>query len=205
MNNVITVSFLDDSKAYEGLTLLKELDGQKQLSLAEGAVVFRREDGQIETKDVIGDNVLVGTATGGVVGLIIGILGGPIGVLVGGATGVLVGSLFDAHDDDQTDSALAMIGRSVEVGRATVLAQVGEQSPDVLDAAMAPLGGVVLRRSVDDVEGEIAAAEHAQRAAKRAARKELVDRRREQAKETIRAKLQELKAKLRHPIASAGN
>ncbi|HEY2602974.1 MAG TPA: DUF1269 domain-containing protein [Thermoleophilaceae bacterium] len=206
MDSVIAVTFGENSKAYDALTKLKEMDDQRQVSLSEAAVVVRREDGQLDTKDVVGDDGLTGTASGGIVGLIIGILGGPFGVLLGGAMGLLIGSLFDIDDDEETDSVLAELGRTVQVGRSTLLAQVGEQSPEVLDAAMAELGGTILRRDVDDVEAEIAAAEEAQRAAKRAARKELRDQRRSQAKEKIHAKIEELKAKLhRHPVGAGSS
>jgi uncharacterized membrane protein len=203
MDSVIVVNFGEDSKAYDALTKLKELDGQRQIDLAEAVVVVRREDGQIETKDRVGDESLTGTGTGGIIGLVIGILGGPLGVLLGGATGVLIGSLFDLDDEDETDSVLGELGRSVKVGRTSLLAEVEEQSPEVVDTAMAELGGTMVRRDVDDVEAEIAAAEDAQRAAKRAARKELHEKRRAQAKEKIQAKIEELKAKLhRHPVGA---
>jgi hypothetical protein len=42
-------------------------------------------------------------------------------------------------------------------GQTVVLAEVDEQNDEVVDQAMARLGGRVLRRSVDDVEAEIAA------------------------------------------------
>jgi hypothetical protein len=69
---------------------------------------------------------------------------------------------------------------------------------------MARLGGTVLRRPAGDVEAEVAAAEHAQREAKRKARKELLHARHEKHMEHIRAKLAELMAKLhRHKKAAA--
>ena len=37
--------------------------------------VLRHEDGHIETKDEIGDSQFAGTATGSIVGVIIGVLG----------------------------------------------------------------------------------------------------------------------------------
>src|SRR5215472_16992829 len=93
--NVLTISFHDDANAYEALTQLKELDSQGQLGLRGAAVVTRGEDGQLVQKDEIADSNFEGTTSGGIIGLLIGILGGPVGVLVGGATGVLIGSLFD--------------------------------------------------------------------------------------------------------------
>jgi len=205
--NVIAVTFAEDSKAYDALTAIKELDSQGQIELIGGAVVSRGEDGRVDAKDTIGDDGYTGTATGGVIGLLIGILGGPLGVLIGGATGLLIGSLFDAEDDDDTRSVLTDLSRTVQVGRDALLAEVIEQSVEVIDTAMSRLDGEVLRRSVEDVEAEIAAAEDAQRAAKRAARKHLHDQRREQLKERIREKIEALKAKLhrRHATAASGS
>jgi uncharacterized membrane protein len=194
--NVIVVGFADDSTAYAALTTLKELDSQGQLRLVEGAVVTRGDDGHVNVKDQVGDDMLVGTASGGLIGLIIGVLGGPLGVLIGGATGLLVGSLYDLDDADETDSVLSEVSKTVQIGRNAVLAQVVEQSPEVVDAAMARMSGTVVRRSVYDVEGEIAAAEEAQREAKKEARKKLREARLEKHREEAHAKVEDLKAKL---------
>ena len=144
-----------------------------------------------------------GTAAGGMIGLLVGIIGGPLGVLLGGATGVLVGSLFDIDDVETTESVLSDISKQVHPTRTAVLAQVTEQSPEVIDTAMARLGGEVMRRPVVDVEQEIAAAQEAQRKAKREARKELQQARLEKHKEDAHAKVEELKSKLRRPKAGA--
>jgi uncharacterized membrane protein len=194
--NVVVVDFTDDDSAYEALTTLKELDSQGQIKVVDAAVVTRGDDGHIETKDQVGDDNLVGTASGGIVGLLIGILGGPFGVLLGGATGLLIGSLYDMEDADDTDSVLSEVSKTVQTGRNAVLAQVVEQSPEVVDTAMARLSGTVVRRPVYEVENEIAAAQEAQREAKKAARKKLRDARHEKRQEEAHAKVQELKAKL---------
>ena len=202
--NVIAVTFAEDSNAYEAMTALKELDSQRQIDVAGAAVVVRDEDGRVEVKDEVADGSYSGTVGGGLVGLLIGIIGGPLGVLLGGATGVLVGSLFDAHDDDDTESALSDVSRSVRVGRTALLADVSEQGTEVIDHAMRDLGGEVLRRTVEDVEAEVAATEKAQRNAKREARKQLLQARHDKHKDEIHAKIEELKAKLHlHKKASA--
>jgi uncharacterized membrane protein len=205
MENVLAVSFGEDSKAYEALSSLKELDDQDQVDLAAAAVVVRGEDGHIDVKDQVGDDDLVGTATGGVVGLLIGILGGPFGVLLGGAVGLLAGSLYDLDESDATESALGEISRSVRAGQTALLAQADEPSSEVVDNAMKSLGGTVVRRSLDDVQAEIAAAEDAQRAAAHEARKRLREQRQAKTKEEIRAKIDELKAKLKGLRVGAGS
>ncbi len=202
--NVIAVTFKEDASAYEALTKLKELESQRQIGMRGAAVVARDETGQVLVKDQVADESFAGTATGGLVGLLIGILGGPFGILIGGATGLLVGSLFDENDADETESVLAEISKSIEVGRDTLLAEVSEQTTEVIDTAMTAVGGTVLRRDAGDVEAEIAAAEDAQREAKRKARKELLHARHEKHIERIREKIAELMAKLhRHKKAAA--
>jgi uncharacterized membrane protein len=201
--NVIAVSFEDDANAYEALTDLKELESQGQIGIRGAAVVSRDETGSVHDKDEVGGESLAGTATGGIVGLLIGILGGPFGILIGGATGLLVGSLFDGSDADETESVLAEISKSLRVDHDALLAEVSEQSPEVIDTAMTRLGGTVLRRRSSDVEAEVAAAERAQREAKRKARKELLHARHERHVHQIREKLAELMAKLhRHKQAA---
>jgi uncharacterized membrane protein len=194
--NVIVVNFAENDNAYQAMTLLRELDSQRQVDLAAAAVVVRDDDGHVLVKDDVADERHTATLGGGLVGLLIGVIGGPFGVLIGGATGVLVGSLFDSHDGDETESALSDVSASVQVGRTALLAEVTEQGTEVIDTAMRGIGGEILRRSLDDVEAEIAATEKAQRSAKREARKQLVKERQEKHRDEIRAKIEELKAKL---------
>lgn len=192
--NVIVVSFAEDGSAYEAFTNLKELGEQGQVSIKGAAIVQREADGHIDTKDSVGGEHH-GTTTGGLIGLLVGILGGPFGVLIGGATGLLIGSLYDTDDVEETQSVLAGISSAIRPGETVVLAEVDEQSDDVVDQAMSRLGGTVMRRSVDDVEAEVAAAEHAERAAKREARKQLLETRGSRAKDEIHRIVDALKAR----------
>ena len=166
-DNVIAVSFEDDHEAYHALSLLKELDSQQRMGVQEAVVVVRGEDGQLVEKDGTQSEYLAGTASGGLIGLLLGIIGGPFGVLIGGATGQRLGSLYDLADYEDTDSALGAISSSVQAGRTALLADIVEQSPEVVDTAMSGVGGTVLRRAVDEVEAEIAIAEKAVHKAKR--------------------------------------
>ena len=77
-----------------------------------------------------------------------------------------------------------------------MLAVVTEPSPEIVDAAMAALGGDVLRRSVDEVEAEVAAIEKAESKAAREAQLELMRAKREHTRTSAHAKVEELKTKL---------
>lgn len=205
--NVIAVSFDPDDNAYKALTTLKELDSQGRIKLEAATVAVRDDKGEIVVKDGVGSSEYAGAAGGGVLGLLLGIIGGPLGVLIGGTYGVLVGSLFDLDEVERTESVLSEISASVRPGHPALLAQVTEPSPELVDTAMVRLGGTVLRRPVADVEAEIAAAEEAQREAQRQATKELVRGRRERTKEQVHTRVDALKAKLpqRDKAASAGS
>ena len=197
-HSVIAVSFEDDGNAYKALTLLGELGSRHRIGVQEAVVVARGEDGQVVAKDRLESSSVPGAATGGLLGLLIGIIGGPLGVLVGGTYGLFVGSLFDIYDADAADSALGAISSSAKVGHAALLAVVDEPSTEIVDAAMSDLGGTVARRPMAEVEAEIAAAEDAERKAKREARKELHRARRDRDKAAVNAKVEELKGKLHH-------
>jgi uncharacterized membrane protein len=193
--SVITVSFEDDDNAYAALTLLKELDSQHQVGLDEAVVLVRQADGRVVEQDYVASSPLPNAIGGGLIGLLVGIIGGPLGMLIGGATGSFAGSLVDIEDEENTPTALTAISSSARPGRTALLAVVKEQSWQVVDAAMSGLGGTVLRRSVYEVEAEIAAAEQAERTAKREARKELLRGRREHDQEAAHAKVENLKAR----------
>jgi hypothetical protein len=93
----------------------------------------------------------------------------------------------------------------VRPGHTALIAEATEQSPEVIDAAMKSLDGTVLRRALADVEAEIAAADEAQSAAAAEARKRLREQRMAKTKEQIRAKIDELKAKLKRlRVGAAG-
>jgi uncharacterized membrane protein len=196
VENVVAVSFSKDADAFEALGRLKELDAKGEVNVRGAAVVTRDEDGKIVTKDQFEKRRGERTATGGLLGVVIGVLAGPFGILVGGVTGLLIGSLFDQDDTDATESALADISKSIRVGQMGLLAEVSEESPVAIDAVMANLGGTVVRRSEGDVQAEVAAADEAQREAKKKAREELRDAHHKMRKEEIDAKLAELRAKL---------
>ncbi len=206
-DNVLVVSFgedpQNDANAYQALTDLKQLDTQGQIKIAGAAVVTRDPDDRVDVKSELANDPYVGTASGGIIGLLIGIIGGPLGVLLGGTYGMLVGSLFDIDDVETTESVLGEISNQVHATRTAVLAQVTEQRPEVIDSAMARLGGEVMRRPVFEVEQEITAAQDAQRKAEREARSELRKARLEKSKDDVHAKVEELTSKVHRSDARA--
>src|SRR6266513_2233261 len=92
--NVIVTPFTENTTAYEALARLKELAAEGQIDLHDGAVVERAQDGTLHLRDETGnEDDGLATLTGGTIGLLIGILAGPLGVLLGGAVGLLAGAM----------------------------------------------------------------------------------------------------------------
>ena len=96
-DNVLVVTFGEDSEndknAYRALTDLKQLDSQDQIKIAGGAVVTRDSEGRVDVKSDVGEDPYVGTASGGLIGLLIGIIGGPLGMLIGGSGSCATGGI----------------------------------------------------------------------------------------------------------------
>ena len=87
--NVAVVSFEQAASTYEALSKVKELEAQGQIAVQGAAVVERDQDGRLTVKDQVQDPHLAGTTAGGLIGLLVGILGGPFGILIGGTTGLI--------------------------------------------------------------------------------------------------------------------
>jgi len=74
------------------------------------------------------------------------------------------------------EKAALSASKELQPTRTAFVAQVTEQSPDVIDAAIARLGGEIIRRPVSEGDREIAAARDPQRKVEEKARKELRSR-----------------------------
>jgi uncharacterized membrane protein len=202
--NVVLVTFEEESNAYQAASALKEAGAQGRIELHAVAVVQRAEDDTLRVKEGDADDFPVGTwaggviggTTGGIVGLTLGVLGGPLGLLLGGAGGALLGSLIDLADADVAESDLATMARAIEPSKTGLVAHVTEPAVEVVDSEMERLGGKVVRRSVAEVEAEIAATEDAARAAEEEARRKLREERSAERKEKVQEKIDSLKAKL---------
>ena len=194
--DVIVVRFTEPSKAYQALSVLKELDADGRIGLESAAIVERTPAGELRTPESADNEELLGTASGSLIGMLIGVLGGPVGVLLGWGSGALIGGAFDIDHALTNDEALAVLGRAIPSGSTAVIASVNEPAVEVIDGEMTKLGGEVTRRPVGEVMDELEAAEEAADAAERAARKAV----REKKKAEVSADLDERVGKLKEKL-----
>ncbi|MGZ3304175.1 MAG: DUF1269 domain-containing protein, partial [Isosphaeraceae bacterium] len=204
-HNVIAVTFAENSKAYQGLSTLRQADGDGRVGIRSAVIVERRPEGTIRLQEGEDNVIGAGTAGGSLVGMLIGVLGGPVGVLLGLGTGAAVGAAVDLDRADTADDVLSQMSLSIPLGKTAIIAEVDEPAVEVVDGEMAALGGIVIRRPAEEVLAELEAAEEAARASEKEARRVMREAKKaeraekhEQSKEKWDERVSALKDKLSH-------
>jgi uncharacterized membrane protein len=196
-DNVVLVRFADQSKAYQALSTLKDIGADGRLEVRSAVLLERGPDGTIRVPEGADNATGFLLASGGLLGMLVGVLGGPLGMLLGGYAGMLGGATGAALRDVDADVALDSISKDIAPGQTVLVAEVGEVAGEVLDKAMTNLGGTVTRRPASDVYDEIQSAENAQQAADQEARRVLREQRRAEHKQ----KWQQFKDKVKSALS----
>lgn len=172
--NVLVLTFAEESKAYQALSELKQAAVQERLQLRNAAVITRDAEGTFSVRDAASDGSAgTGPWVGTLLGSVIGMLAGPLGVLLGAASGALIGTAVSADTLDTRASLIDQMLNAVPPGATAVVATVGEFATEVVDQLAAGLGGWVLRRPAAAVLAEVESLRDAQQAAAKEARRVL--------------------------------
>jgi uncharacterized membrane protein/sporulation protein YlmC with PRC-barrel domain len=153
MDKMLVVVFNSELKAYDGSRVLQELQNEGRINLYAKAVIARDAGGKVEVKQA-GDMGPVGTAVGLLTGSLIGLLGGPVGLAIGAYAGTVGGLFYDLGHLTVGEDFLNEVGRSLQPGKAAVVAEVWEEWTMPVDTRMEALGGVVFRRTSMEVVDE---------------------------------------------------
>lgn len=188
--NFIAVTFDEDSKAFEALSKLRQASDAGRVVVRSAAVVERGLDGRISIPEGADGVIGTGVVGGGLVGLLLGAFGGPVGVFFGFGAGAMVGSLFDVRRAKRESGVLELIADALPLGGNALVAELDEYAVEVVDGEMSAIGGTVLRFPAAEV---LAAVESAEKAAD-AAEREVERVMHEERKQERRAKLDEIEA-----------
>jgi len=145
MNKMLVAVFETEPSAFEGLTALRDLHRDGDITLYASAVVVKDPTGKIEIKQAA-DAGPVGTAVGLATGGLIGVLGGPAGLALGASVGGLSGLLFDLGSSGIDAAFLDKASNALSPAKAAVLAEIEETWMAPVDMRLHRLGGVVFRR-----------------------------------------------------------
>ena len=205
--NVVVAVFNVESEGYQALAQLRQAAGGNTYLVSAAALVKRQGDVcyYLDGFDT-GVHTANDVMTGGLIGMLVGIIGGPVGVLLGGSFGTLVGATVDAGDAAFGASMLDQIADKLDDGMVAVVALAGEESDDELDALFAPFDAVVARFDAEAVADEVDRAYEAQaemaRQTKERMYKEWSDQTRAEIQDSIEKGTEQFKSDLSFTIAS---
>jgi len=132
---LIAVKFDEPLMAQELLLAFARLAKRNDIDIEDAAMVAKEADGKIrlrQTRDVMPGQ---GAASGGWVGALVGIIGGPLGVLAGGALGAAAGGLFaKLRDVGIDDEHMKEMGEQLDRDSAALFVLLNEY--DVTAVAM---------------------------------------------------------------------
>ena len=195
MYNIVAAIFEVESEGYQALTTIAKtpiIDGGT--TILQMALV-KRENGGLRILDSFdsGLHTTNDTLTGGLIGSMVGILGGPIGVLLMGSYGALAGSMIDSSDAIGTASIMEKVAEKLQDSETALIALVDEEQEYVLDDRLGNFRTTIARFDAAVVAQEVDEAQKMQKEMERQARQELRATKKEDRKEKLETKKAELK------------
>jgi uncharacterized membrane protein len=155
MGNKILVSVFDtETMAFEGLTALKDLHRDGDITVYASTVIAKDPSGTVSVRQAA-DRGPIGTLVGIVTGGLVGLLGGPAGVAVGAYVGGFGGLMYDLFKAGVSIDFVDEVSLSLVPGKAAVIADVDETWVTPIDTRLGALGGTTFRR----LPGEVVDAE----------------------------------------------
>jgi uncharacterized membrane protein len=150
MDKYLVIGFENELKAFDGSRALQDLQDEGSINLYAKAVIVRDASGKVSVKQE-GDMGPIGTAVGLLTGSLIGLIGGPVGMAVGATAGVYGGMVYDLANLGVGEDFLTEVSQYLQPGKAAVVAEVWEEWTVPVNTRMEALGGVVFRRSRNEV------------------------------------------------------
>lgn len=167
--NVVVLSFAEESRTFEALSLLKNAVGL-QLKLHNAVVVQRDAQGMLNIRDQASDGAVARVALNGtLIGALVGMLAGPLGILLGGVYGAVFGDAVALDRAEDRASVVDQIGTVIPQGSTALIAQVDEADVAAVDAIAKQLEATLLRRPLEAVQAEVRAQKEAHDVAAQAA------------------------------------
>jgi uncharacterized membrane protein len=146
MSDLVVFAFKDEDGAVQMREELIRMQKMQLISLADAAVVVRRQDGKVRVKQAI-SLVGAGAMGGAFWGMLIGLLffAPWLGLAIGGASGALAGKLSDTGVDDQF---IKEVGETIEPGHSALFLLVQDWTEDKVMDEITKYDATVLQTSL---------------------------------------------------------
>lgn len=158
------------------------------------AIVERKADGTLSAPEGQDNVDGLGFLEGSAIGLLIGVLGGPVGMVLGFGGGALIGAGFDSDRAVTGEGVLSQMSAAVPAGTTALVLDLTEEDPAALDSFAADTGATVIRRPLDDVLAELSEAEAAAEEAARSAHEAVKAAKKQERKDKREERIAKLKS-----------
>jgi uncharacterized membrane protein len=149
-STLIAIKFDEPLYAQEMLLAFARLVKRGSVEMEDAAIVTKEDDGKIrlrQTRDVMPAQ---GAASGGWVGALVGIIGGPVGMLAGGALGAAAGGLFaKLRDVGIDDDQMREMGDRLAKGDAALFVLMGSYDVTSVVLELRRFPGVLFHSNAD--------------------------------------------------------
>jgi uncharacterized membrane protein len=153
MNKILVSTFDSEEAAFEGLSALKDLHRDGDITLYASSVIAKDADGVVSVRQEA-DRGPIGTLVGIVTGGLVGVLGGPVGIAVGAYIGGVGGLLLDLFTEGMGMDFVDEASAALTPGKAAVVADIDETWVTPVDTRLGALGGITYRRYTGEVIDE---------------------------------------------------
>lgn len=153
MNKILIAVFDNEKAAYEGVTALKDLHKDGDITLYASSVIAKNEAGEVAVRQAATSGPL-GTLVGTVGGALVGLIGGPAGALVGAWVGGSGGLLYDLFRFGVNVDYMDQVEGSLTPGKVAVVADVDETWVAPVDTRLGALGATTFRHYRDELIDE---------------------------------------------------
>ena len=192
--NIVIATYEIESEAYQALSEIKHETTNANYTISQ-AMVVKKENGNLNMRDGFDSgNETNDTWTGGLIGSLVGILGGPLGVLLGGSVGMMIGGAVDAGDVANHISLLERAGDCIAEGETAMLLLVQEDYETALTAKLNRFHVTITRIDAAEVAAEIEHAKEVEKQLAKDARAKMRAEKNESFKASVEKKRDELKA-----------
>ena len=192
--NIVIATYEVESEAYQALSEIKHETNNANYAISQ-AVIVKKENGQLNIRDGFDTGREADdTWSGGLIGSLIGILGGPLGILLGGSVGMMIGGAVDANDMANHISLLERAGDCIAEGETAMLLLAQEEYETALTAKLNRFRVSITRMDAAEIAAEIEHANEVEKQLAKDARSKLRAEKTESFKATVEKKRDELKA-----------
>jgi hypothetical protein len=161
-DTIVTVRFDEPGEARRAMQELKQLDRDGRLQVREAVFLERSGQGRVGVRREAQDEDGFVIPPGGIVGMLVETLRGPLGTLYQRPAESFRGHAGPSPHGGELELALDDISRNLEPGVTLLVVEIADPDPDVLDATFAGRGRTVTRRPAQDVYAELKAANDAE-------------------------------------------